>query len=131
MYKVPDPEELSDFDIREFVVPPLEKYIDRRGYIYILYDRMFPTFIKVSRTNDVYKRLLQYNSDKPFPTAKMLYVSKMFENANEAEKKILDYMYSKTTPSTLTREWFHIKYLDILKEIIERVENILPTYEKS
>lgn len=96
MFKVPDPKELTDFDIRNYEVPPLDRYVDRRGFMYILYDEMFPEYIKVGRTSNVFRRLVGYNSDKPFPTAKMLYISKIFENSKETERKILDYMYSVT-----------------------------------
>ena len=122
MIKVPDPEELSDFNIHDYTTPPLEKYIDRRGYIYILYDSIFPEYIKVGRTSNCHKRLTGYNSDKPYPTAKFLYVSKMFEDSNDTERRILAYMYDKTPPTTLTKEWFEIKYKDIIISIVEKAE---------
>lgn len=123
MIKVPETSELSNFDIREYKTPPLDKYVDRRGYIYILHDEIFPEYIKVGRTQDCHKRLIQYNADKPYPTAKMLYISKMFENVNDIERRILTYMYDNTSPTTLSKEWFEIGNKDMLIKIITKAEN--------
>lgn len=124
MFKVPDLSELTEFDVREFKTPPLDKYVDRRGYIYILYDSIFPHYIKVGRTSDCHKRLIGYNSDKPYPTAKYLFLSRMFENVNEVERRVLAYMYDNTPPTTLSKEWFEIKHKDVLISIIEKAENL-------
>lgn len=121
MIKVPLTEELSSFDLRDFTVQPL---VDRRGYLYILHDKAFPDYIKVGRTTDVRKRLIGYNSDKPFPTARMLYISKLFDDANDVERRILEYMYDNTPPTTLTREWFEIEYKEMIIEVIERIEKL-------
>lgn len=125
MIKVPNPSELSDFNICDYVTPPLEKYTDRRGFIYILFDDIFPNYIKVGRTSNCKNRLTGYNSDKPYPTAKMLFISKMFEDSHEVERRILAYMYDNTPPTTLTKEWFEIEHKDMLIEIIEKAEQNL------
>lgn len=124
MIKVPKTEELSDFNIADYAVPPLEKYTDRRGYMYILFDSIFPDYIKVGRTSDCKKRLIGYNSDKPYPTAHMLFISDMFENVHEVERRILAYMYDNTPPTTLSKEWFEIKHKDIIIKIIEKAERL-------
>lgn len=127
MFKVPDLGELTEFDVREFRTPPLDKYVDRRGYIYILYDNIFPDYIKVGRTADCHKRLIGYNSDKPYPTAKFLFLSRMFEDVTEIERRILAYMYDNTPPTTLSKEWFEIRHKDILIAIIEKAEKLEDT----
>lgn len=124
MYKVPLPEELSDFNVADFAVPPVEKYTDRRGYMYILFDEIFPDYIKVGRTYDCKKRLVGYNSDKPHPTARFLYISEMFEDVHEVERRILHYMYSHTQPTTLSKEWFMIEHKQAIIEIVEKAEKI-------
>lgn len=124
MLKVPDTEELSEFNIADYFVPPLEKYTDRRGFLYIIYDTCFPEFIKVGRTSDCKKRLIGYNSDKPYPTCKMQFISDMFEDVYEAERKVLAYMYDNTPPTTLSKEWFPIEYKQQIIEIIEKAELI-------
>lgn len=123
MIKVPNLEDLSEFDVREYRTPPLDKYTDRRGFIYILYDHIFPSYIKVGRTADCHKRLIGYNSDKPYPTAKFLYLSRMFDDAYEVERRILAYMYDNTPPTTLSKEWFEIEHKERLVEIIEKAES--------
>lgn len=122
MIEVPDPEKLSDFNILDFQAPPLEKYVDNRGFIYILFDSIFPDFIKVGRTSNCHKRLLGYNSDKPFPTARMLFISKLFEDVNLVERKILEYLYSNTSPTTLSREWFMVEHKQMILDIVEKAE---------
>jgi len=122
MKQVPNAEELSNFDLREFKIPILEKYTDNRGYMYILYDKIFPDYIKVGRTSDLYKRQCQYNADKPFKTAKMIYISVMFEDAKDIERRILSYMYDNTPPTTLSKEWFEIQHKEKILFIIEKAE---------
>lgn len=122
MFKVPLSSELDDFDLRDYSVPVFK---ETRGFMYILFDDVFPDFIKVGRTSDCRKRLQGYNSDKPYPTARMLYVSRMFEDVNEVERRILKYMYDNTSPSTLSREWFLIEHKEMIKEIIEKAEREL------
>jgi len=124
MIKVPDSSELAEFDLADYTVPTLDKYIDRRGYIYILFDYIYPEYIKVGRTANCKKRLFGYNSDKPYPTARMLYVSEMFEDVHEIEKKILNYMYDNTSPTTLTKEWFNREYKDKIIDIVTKAEEL-------
>lgn len=123
MIEVPSTSELSDFNLKQFTLPPLEKYVDKRGFLYIVYDSVFPENIKIGRTGDLFKRLTQYNADKPYPTAKMLYVSKMFENVNDMERRVLTYMYDNTSPTTLSKEWFELKHKQMIIDIIEKAEN--------
>ena len=127
MIKIPHPQELQYVDLSVYCI---EKETDRRGFLYILYDEIFPEYIKVGRTSDVQKRLLGYNSDKPYRTARMLYVSGMFEDQNEAEKTILDYLYSVTSPTTLSREWFMKEHLETIKETIEKLERQVNIFEE-
>lgn len=119
MIDVPHPEELKDFDLNEFEVP---KEIERRGYMYILKDSAFPGYVKVGRSTSVQKRLYAYNADKPFKTARMIQVSSLFSNAYDTEKKVLDYLYSVTEPTTLSKEWFLDKYENTIRNVIEKLE---------
>jgi len=122
MFKIPNSEELDNFDLRSCSLSPLQKYTDRRGFMYILKDETFPEYIKIGRTSDLYKRLGQYNADKPFRTARMLYVSSIFANVNEVERRILSYMYDNTAPTTLSKEWFMIEHLQKLIDIVTKAE---------
>lgn len=122
MLKVPESSELTSFDIRDYKVPPVEKYTDKRGYMYIVFDSLFPDYIKVGRTFDCNKRLIGYNSDKPYPTAKMLFISKLFDDVNDVERRVLSYMYDHTPPTTLSREWFDITYKQMIIDIVEKAE---------
>lgn len=122
MILVPDTEDLTEFNIADYTTPPLEKYTDRRGFMYVLFDTNFPEYIKVGRTSDCKRRLIGYNSDKPFPTAKMLLISKMFEDVNEVERRVLNYMYDNTPPTTLSKEWFEIQHKEKIIKIIEKAE---------
>ena len=127
MIKVPPVEVLSDFDISDYTVPALEKVVDCRGFMYIVQDSVFPDYVKVGRTNDCKKRLQMYNADKPFKTAKMIYISRMFENVNDVERRILDYLYDCTAPTTLSREWFLVEHTEKIINIIVKAEERLDT----
>lgn len=107
-------------DLKDFTVPP--RAPDKRGYIYIVLDSVFPDEFKMGVTINVHKRLQQYNSDKPRKTAKVHYVSAMFADAELVETKILEAMYDRTPPTTMSKEWFEMKFLDEAIFLIEEAE---------
>ena len=93
-----------------------------RGFIYIVLDRVFPNFCKIGRTSNMYKRLQDYNCNKPYPSAYVYAISKEFADADEVEKAILRYMYSITSPTTYKEEWFSMEYLPNLEKAILEAE---------
>lgn len=119
MITVPNSKDLCDFNLGDYMVPT---YKETRGYMYVVFDSIFPDYIKVGRTIDCKKRLQGYNSDKPYPTAKMLYVSKLFDNVNDVERKILEYLYDNTSPTTLSKEWFQFEHKQLIIDILEKAE---------
>lgn len=52
----------------------------------------------------------------------MLYLTEMFEDSVSAERAVLELLYSKTPPTTLTREWFPIEHKELIIETLERME---------
>lgn len=117
-----DIEPFSSIDIDDYDVPPLPKVEDNRGYIYIVVDTAFPNHFKMGRTICMKKRLMQYNSDKPFPTTKLYAISRMFTDANMVEKKILEKMYEVTPATTFSREWFALNHLGICVDLVKEAE---------
>lgn len=120
MLKLQDEKTFSSSDLKDFTVPP--KSPDKRGFVYIVLDSVFPDEFKIGITINVHKRLQQYNSDKPRKTAKVHYVSVMFDDADMVETKILEAMYDRTPPTTMSKEWFEMKYLDEAIFLIETAE---------
>ncbi|CAL9958046.1 hypothetical protein VPHD518_0033 [Vibrio phage D518] len=120
MLKLQDEKVFSNSDIKDFTVPP--RPADKRGFVYIVLDSVFPDEFKMGITINVHKRLQQYNSDKPRKTAKVHFVSVMFEDADMVETKILEAMYDRTPPTTMSREWFPIQYLDEAVFLVEEAE---------
>lgn len=120
MLKLQDEKTFSSSDLKDFTVPP--KAPDKRGFVYIVLDSVFPDEFKIGITINVHKRLQQYNSDKPRKTAKVHYVSVMFDDADMVETKILEAMYDRTPPTTMSKEWFEMKYLDEAIFLIETAE---------
>jgi len=108
--------------IKDFVVEDLPKVVDTRGFIYIVQDSVFPNHFKIGRTCDMYKRLLAYNSDKPYPTTNLTHISKEFKDCVLVETKILEHLYSKTSPTTFKKEWFDIVHLGLAMDLIEKAE---------
>lgn len=101
-------------------MPPPPK--DLRGYIYIVLDSAFPEHFKIGKTADMQKRLAAYNTDKPFKTTRVYCISSLFTDVHTVETKILNVLYSNTKPTTFSKEWFEIEYLDFAKDIIEEAE---------
>ena len=112
-------EKFDDIWIEEFKIPTWK---DRRGYIYLLVDSVFPDFVKVGTTRDLRKRLVSYNSDKPYPSSRFIAVAKPFVNAYEVEKRILDLLYNNTQPTTFKKEWFLVEHKDYIKMLMEAAE---------
>lgn len=112
----------SDIDLDDYEVPPAPKFVETRGYIYIIQDSVFPGFFKLGRTQSLKKRLMQYNNDKPFPTASYINFSPMFLDAITVEEKILERMYLETPPTTFSREWFTLEHLERAQELIQQAE---------
>lgn len=115
-------ETFSPLDLDQYSIDPLTKIIDKRGYIYIGVDSVFPNHFKIGRTGDLSKRLQQYNSDKPYPTFNYIIISTLFTDCIYAEKKILDSLYKQISPTTLKYEWFERDCIDICTDLIEKAE---------
>ena len=116
----------NNVDIEDYEVPTLAKLVDARGYIYLLEDTAYPGYIKIGRTINMKKRLAMYNADKPFKSSKLVAISRMFEDAIHAEKKILEYLYNNTAPTTLSREWFQAENTNICLRLITDAEKSFP-----
>ncbi len=50
-------------------------------------------------------------------------MSMCFEDVVEVERVVLEKMYSIASPSTASREWFEIKHLSTLQELIMLAED--------
>ncbi len=109
-------------DVDQFEVAPLPKVTDNRGFIYLVEDTAFPGYVKIGRTINMKKRLAIYNSDKPFNTTRLIAISKEFTDVTYVEKKILEHMYAKTSPTTLSREWFESANAYLLKKLMSDAE---------
>ena len=119
----PDPSQtFSDIDLDNYEVPAAPKYIECRGFIYIIQDSAFPGFFKLGRSQSLKKRLMQYNSDRPFPTVRYSVFSTMFADVHTVEEKILEKLYEETPPTTFSREWFTLAHIDRAIELIELAE---------
>ena len=116
-------------DLTQYVIPPLPKVIDTRGYLYILTDTVFDGYFKIGRTIDLNKRLQLYNADKPFRTTFVHAVSKPFHNAQEVESKVIKAMYKVTSPTTFSKEWFLIEHLEQAITFIKQAETAFQLME--
>jgi len=100
----------------------IQKITNTKGYIYLIRDTAYPLHIKVGKTTNLYKRLRYYNEHKPYPSAKYSYISRVFGNKDEAEKKILAYLYNHIEPTTFRNEWFEVKHEALLLEVVTAAE---------
>lgn len=122
MQIIDDDDSFSLVDVSPFVVPPLPKVVDNRGYLYILTDTAFEGYFKIGRTIDMHKRLQAYNADKPFKTTFVYAISIPFHDAVEVESKVIKAMYKVTSPTTFSREWFLIEHLEQAVVFIQQAE---------
>lgn len=114
--------DLNIFDAEntdEFAIP---KYIERRGFIYIMQNKYYPEIFKIGRTTNLPKRLLAYNENQPSVTTKVIAVSNMLENCHYVESRILAWFKKEVEPIQYKKEWFDIKYMDKAIEFIEDAE---------
>lgn len=116
-------------DASPYIVPPLPKIVDNRGYIYILSDTTFWEYFKIGRTTDMHKRLQAYNTDKPYKTTFLHAISTPFHNAVDVEAKIIKAMYKVTSPTTFSKEWFEISHLPQAIALIQEAEKIFQLME--
>lgn len=93
-----------------------------KGYIYLIFDSAFPTYIKIGYTTNYKTRLRQYNQCRPLDTCSYVYVSRSLINIISIEEKILQRIstYAYSTPNR--NEWFSIEYKEKLIEEIKLAE---------
>lgn len=118
----PDPDQTFNTPLAEFSVEPQPKYTETRGYIYLVQDSVFPDHIKIGRTADIVKRLVSYNNPKPFPTARLVCISRQFADVISVEARILEALYKIIEPTTFRKEWFEIKHKDLCISAIQEAE---------
>ena len=109
----------DDFDMGEYAI---EKYVEKRGWIYVVKDTAFSEFVKIGRTSNMYKRLADYNADKPHSTTVVVGMSEEFTNVIHVEKKIVDHLYKTIEPTTFKKEWFHVDNLGLILDTIKEAE---------
>jgi hypothetical protein len=102
----------------------MKRVLDERGFIYIVLDSVFPDYVKMGKTKDMKKRIAMYNTDKPFPTTKLHFISREFVDCKKVEEAIKVTIYDSISPTTLKQEWFEIKHLDYIKGLITEAEDI-------
>ena len=110
-------------DNRDYSVSSPPKYIELKGYLYLVKSTAFPEVIKIGRTSNFKKRLQQYNSDQPYNTFQPIVISHLFPNVIEAESKIVNYLsVNLIQPTTLKYEWFLIEHESLLIDLIQQAE---------
>ena len=113
----------SEYDLGSFAVEAVPKYVEKRGFIYLVRDTVFPDFIKIGRTANIGKRLMAYNNDKPYNTTELICISGLFDNVIGVENKILERLYKETSPTTFKKEWFKEEYTDLCISLIKEAES--------
>lgn len=94
------------------------------GYVYCVYSPTFPEFIKVGKTVNLQKRLVQYNTSNPYSDFIFLSVSEFCLNSSEIETAIINVLGKNN--SLVGREWFENtpENIDTVVAIIEAVKPI-------
>ncbi len=117
-----NPFETSVMNRELHVLPPIIKYVERRGFLYIVLDTAYPEWCKIGKTVNLASRLTGYNKDRPIATAFFSVVSLPFKDATSVESIILEQMYKTINSSSKSKEWFDIKHYTTLVDWIRRAE---------
>jgi len=93
------------------------------GFIYLVFDSVFPEYIKIGYTTNKKNRLHGYNSARPLDTCSYVYVSILLANILKVEESILHRIntYAYSTPNR--KEWFSVKYREKFIEEIKFAED--------
>lgn len=79
--------------------------MNKSGYLYIVQNSAWPDWVKIGITENLDKRLQQYQTASPFRDYKLLY-SLHHPKYKEAEKRIEESM--KPFAKTIKNEWFEV-----------------------
>lgn len=101
----------------------------KSGYLYIITNKAWPGYVKVGVTENLEKRLNQYQTADPFRSY-VLEFSLYHPRYLEAEKKIKDAM--KPFAKSIKNEWFEVDYKIAVSRLEEQLEdfNIGVGYKK-
>jgi predicted GIY-YIG superfamily endonuclease len=91
------------------------------GYLYIITNKAFPNWVKIGITENLDKRLQQYQTADPF-RGYVLEYSLQHPKYIEAEKKIKEFI--KPFAKSIRNEWFEIS-IDFAKS---RLDEVLESY---
>jgi len=115
----------SYFNTDDFLVPPLEKPKDTRGFIYIVRDLQYTDLLKVGRTTDFVKRVQAYNNDRPYEDVIPVLCTRMISNAPFMEAMILTHLKNNYPSMGKSKEWFNE---DCLQDILMLLEKFNHSY---
>lgn len=104
----------------KITAPPVDK--PTYGYLYIAMHTKYPDVFKLGFTQDVAYRYSCYNKHLPVPDVNFHLISSLIHDAKDMEALILQYLYKKTPPIGLRKEWFEIQHMDLAIELIHQVE---------
>jgi len=109
----------TTFSPEDYIVPT-----DTRGFIYMVHDYTEPAFIKVGRTTDMQKRILNYNGNRPKNPVQIVAITAMFQDCIEVERRIFLALsaYHEKIPTKGTREWYDISCKNYLLELMAAAE---------
>lgn len=102
---------------------PKKAYVNSSGYMYLVFDSVYPEYIKIGYTTNLGKRISRYNGNRPLDTCSYVYQSKLLVNILSVEADILQRIntYAHSTPNR--NEWFSVNYKEKLIEEIKLAED--------
>lgn len=114
----------KDFNPDRYVVPVEPKEKDTRGFIYVVRDNKYPDIVKVGRTQDLIKRVKQYNVDRPFEDVEPILCTRLLSNADLIEKHIKNRLVRDHSSVGKSQEWFPVGVLQIIYDILENTYDV-------
>lgn len=103
--------------------------IEDVGYLYVIKSIHPKGFIKVGKTNDLDRRLKNYNSSFPEDVMEYEHTSEIIYNLNIAEQELIDFAITKNGSIRYRKEWFKYKpTFKLLKSIIHKIDKLSNKY---
>ena len=112
------------------VIPPLNlitednlvKYIECRGFIYLLINLAYPEYIKIGRTFSLKNRMRQYSKHLPKTDIFLVAYTEAFVDVKTVEDRIVEKLDHKYTSIRWKKEWYPIEAKDDCLQLMQSAE---------
>jgi hypothetical protein len=92
-----------------------------RGYLYVMYSKDFPEFVKIGKTVNPSQRYNEYNNYNPRCSFTYLHISKIYEDYDYAESSLLKVLKDEEIYPKYQKEWFDSKFTEHIMFLLDSI----------